>query len=229
VIAFSHDAELDEAFGGGDDGLFGRTRPPPKQSLRFRARRAPRAVEQRDQRPQLGVLAGYDSAGVRDIAKGAGVTAMLVNRYFGSKEQLFGEVVADIMSRPIILTGDRLKSANGGKEMAEALVALTAAGAPLEGFQIMCRSAASPRAAEIGRAQIEAHYHKALTAALPGAHAAERAALLLAFVAGVQIMRQMIGVSALATCSPAVLMKILGPAFQHLWAGDSARTKRSRK
>jgi hypothetical protein len=65
-----------------------------------------------------------------------------------------------------------------------------------------------------------------LTAALPGAHAAERAALLLAFVAGVQIMRQMIGLSALATCPPAVLMKILGPVFQHLWTGDS-RTKRS--
>jgi hypothetical protein len=100
--------------------------------------------------------------------------------------------------------------------MAEALVNLTTAGgAPLEGFQIMCRSAASPRAAEVGRAQMEAHSHKALTAALPGAHAAERAALLLAFVAGVHIMRQMIGVSALGTCPPSVLIEILGPVFQH--------------
>ena len=119
---------------------------------------------------------------------------MLVNRYFGSKEQLFAEVVAEVMTRPIILTDDRLKSARGGDEMAETLVRLTTAGgAPLDGFQIMCRSAASPRAAEIGRRQIEAHYHKALASALPGEHAAERAALLLAFVAGVQIMRQMIG------------------------------------
>ena len=39
--------------------------------------------------------AGYDGAGVREIAAGAGVTAMLVNRYFGSKEQLFAEVIAD--------------------------------------------------------------------------------------------------------------------------------------
>lgn len=155
---------------------------------------------------------------------------MLVNRYFGSKEQLFAEVVAEIMSRPIILTGDRLKSPKGGDEMAEALVNLTAAGgAPLEGFQIMCRSAASPRAAEIGREQIEAHYHKALAAALPGRHAAERAALLLAFVAGVQIMRQMIGLSSLATCPPAVLTTILRPVFQRLWTGGTARSKRSRQ
>jgi AcrR family transcriptional regulator len=206
-----------------------RKKPERSSSARPRNAAATRAAILTSAR-QAFARAGYDGAGVREIAEGAGVTAMLVNRYFGSKEQLFGEVVAEIMSRPIILTGDRLKSASGGREMAEALVNLTAAGgAPLEGFQIMCRSAASPRAAEIGRAQIEAHYHKALTAALPGAHAAERAALLLAFVAGVQIMRQMIGVSALATCPPAVLMKILGPVFQHLWAGDSAGTKRSQK
>jgi len=211
--------------------LMTRPRKKPERSSHARPRNAAatRAAILTSAR-QAFARAGYDGAGVREIAEGAGVTAMLVNRYFGSKEQLFGEVVAEIMSRPIILTGDRLKSASGGREMAEALVNLTAAGgAPLEGFQIMCRSAASPRAAEIGRAQIEAHYHKALTAALPGAHAAERAALLLAFVAGVQIMRQMIGVSALATCPPAVLMKILGPVFQHLWAGDRAGTKRSQK
>ena len=35
---------------------------------------------------------GYEGAGVREIAEGVGVTAMLVNRYFGSKELLFAEV-----------------------------------------------------------------------------------------------------------------------------------------
>jgi len=171
--------------------------------------------------------AGYDGAGVRDIAQGAGVTAMLVNRYFGSKEQLFAEVVAEIMTRPIILTDQTLRSPRGGDRMARALVGLTTAGgAPLDGFQILCRSAASRRAAEIAREQIEAHYHKALTAALPGAHAAERAALLLAIVAGVQIMRQMIGLSALATCPPAVLTGILEPVFQQLWSGQVASPRR---
>ncbi|HXI31458.1 MAG TPA: helix-turn-helix domain-containing protein [Vicinamibacterales bacterium] len=177
-----------------------------------------------DSARDLFARAGYDGAGVRAIAEGAGVTAMLVNRYFGSKEQLFAEVVATIMERPIILTDHTLRSPQGGDEMASALVALTAAGgAPLDGFRIMCRSAASPRAAAIGREQIEAHYHRTLTAALRGAHAAERAALLLAFVAGVQIMRQMIGLSALSTCPPAVLVKILSPVFQQLWTGDETR------
>ena len=42
--------------------------------------------------------AGYSGAGVREIAHGAGVTAMLVNRYFGSKERLFAEAVAESMA-----------------------------------------------------------------------------------------------------------------------------------
>jgi AcrR family transcriptional regulator len=172
--------------------------------------------------------AGYDGAGVRQIAQGAGVTAMLVNRYFGSKEQLFAEVVADIMTRPILLTQERLASARGDDELAEALVGLTAAGGePLDGFRIMCRSAASAAAAAIGRKQIEAHYHRALTSILRGPHAAERAALLLSVVAGVQIMRQMIGLTALAECPPNILADILRPVIQQLWwgAGGTASTR----
>jgi AcrR family transcriptional regulator len=174
--------------------------------------------------------AGYDGVGVREIAAGAGVTAMLVNRYFGSKAQLFGEVVADIMARPIILTGTTLNSPQGGKVMAAALVELTSAEGPaLDGFRIMVHSASSPEAAEIGRGQIEAHYHTMLTGALRGDHAPQRAALLLAFVAGVQIMRQTIGLPALADCSPKVLVKILAPLFQQLWTGESSSSRSTQR
>jgi len=47
---------------------------------------------------------GYDGAGVREIASAAGVTAMLVNRYFGSKEQLFAEAV-DVAFAPRTVVG----------------------------------------------------------------------------------------------------------------------------
>jgi hypothetical protein len=47
-------------------------------------------------------------------------------------------------------------------------------------------------------------------------------------VAGVQMMRQMIGLSALADCPPAVLTKILAPVFQQLWSGAAQRTPRKR-
>lgn len=168
--------------------------------------------------------AGYDGVGVREIAEGAGVTAMLVNRYFGSKERLFADVVADVMAAPIILTPRTLSSSTAGDEMAAALVHLTTPGSSLlDGFSIMLHSASSARAAAIGREQIDAHYQRILTDALRGEHAPQRAALVLAFVAGVQIMRQIIGLPALAECPPAVLVEILGPVFQQLMDGRTPR------
>src|SRR5262249_22484798 len=142
--------------------------------------------------------AGYDGVGVREIARGAGVTAMLVNRYFGSKERLFAEVVAETMRTPVILTEEFVNSGMPGDAFASALVELTEPGAtPLDGFLIMVHSASSKSAAEIGREQIEHHHQKTLASALRGDLAAERAALALSLVAGFQIMRQMIGLSPL--------------------------------
>ena len=171
--------------------------------------------------------AGYDGAGVREIAAGAGVTAMLVNRYFGSKERLFTEVVAETMATPSILTQEILNSSTPGEDIASALIDITKADArPLDGFLIMLHSASSKRAAEIGRDQIENHYHRVLTASLAGDLAAERAALVLSLVAGVQVMRQMIGLRALAETEPALLIKILAPVVQQLIDGEDLSAER---
>jgi AcrR family transcriptional regulator len=168
--------------------------------------------------------AGYDGVGVREIAKGAGVTAMMVNRYFGSKEELFAEVTAETMATPTILTREILTSHRAGEAIATALVGLTEKDAvPLDGFLIMLHSASSERAAEIGREQIERHHQKVTTAALKGALAPQRAALVLSLIAGFQVMRQMIGLSALADAEPKVLVKILAPMFQKLVESKSAR------
>lgn len=164
--------------------------------------------------------AGYDGAGVREIARGAGVTAMLVNRYFGSKEELFAEVIIAAMSSPTILRPEILASPAIARDIAATLLEITRSDAiPLEGFRIMLYSAASAPAAAIGRREIEAHYGKALTGALRGPHAAERAALIFALVAGVQVMRQMIGLSALTDAPPRVLVDLLAPLLQMLVDG----------
>jgi AcrR family transcriptional regulator len=172
---------------------------------------------------------GYDGAGVREIAAGAGVTAMLVNRYFGSKEQLFAEVIAATMANPAILTQQNLKSSKLGETIAATLVNITKAGdTPLEGFLIMLHSASSKRAAEIGREQIKHGHQKALTAALSGDLAPQRAALVLSIVAGFQVMRQMIGLPALADAEPATLVKLLAPVFQQLIEGNKPSRKMTR-
>jgi Tetracyclin repressor-like, C-terminal domain len=47
-------------------------------------------------------------------------------------------------------------------------------------------------------------------------HAGERAALFLALVAGVQMMRQMIGLAALANAKPSTLASLLKPVIDTL-------------
>lgn len=172
--------------------------------------------------------AGYDGVGVREIAKGAGVTAMLINRYFGSKERLFAEVLAETMATPNILTQQILTSPSPGENLATALVDQTRADAiPLDGFLITLHSASSKRAAQIGRAQIEKHHQKAMTSALTGELAPQRAAMVLSLIAGFQVMRQMIALPALARAKPDLLVKILGPVFQQLVDGGKSRAGRS--
>lgn len=167
---------------------------------------------------------GYDGVGLREIAAGAGVTAMLVNRYFGSKEQLFTEVIAAVAASPIILSHKNLQKANLAEALATALVEITKAGeAPLEGFLIMLHSASSTRAAELGRQQVESGHQKLLTSLLTGELAPQRAALMLSLVAGVQAMRQMMGLSALAQSEPADLIQLLTPLFQQLIDGPAAK------
>lgn len=160
---------------------------------------------------------GYDGAGVREIAAGAGVTAMLVNRYFGSKEGLFAEVLVASMESTSVVLPEILKQPLSGERIATALLNITQAGeTPLEGFQIMLRSAGSARAAEIGREQIEKFHVKAISSTFNGSMTKQRAAVLLALISGIQVMRQMIGLKALAETDTKKLASIIGPLIEQL-------------
>lgn len=160
---------------------------------------------------------GYDGAGLRGIAEAAGVTAMMVGRYFGSKEGLFGEVVTDTMRDPVILSEGNLRRADLPRAFAEALVGVTTqGGAPLDGFLILLRSTNSPTASRIARERIAQVHHSTATAVIAADHAAERAALFLALVAGVQLMRQMLELEPLAKAKPMLLIELLTPVIASL-------------
>ena len=162
---------------------------------------------------------GYDGAGLRGIAEAAGVTAMMVGRYFGSKEGLFGEVVTDTMRDPVILSDGNLGRGDLPRAFAEALVGVTTQGqTPLDGFLILFRSTTSETAARIARKRIAQVHQATATAAITGDHASERAALFLAVVAGVQMMRQMLELEPLASAEPSLLVELLTPVIASLIA-----------
>ena len=134
---------------------------------------------------------GYDGAGTREIAAAAGVDPRLIGRYFGSKEGLFTEVVDRAFEKTLLL------GPGHNHEAARALLS-NHAGGPADGLLIALRSAANARAAAIMRTNLEANYHRAVTDGLSGPHAAGRAELLIAVCSGVQLMRDVLGHSALS-------------------------------
>ncbi|MGP4014550.1 TetR/AcrR family transcriptional regulator [Saccharopolyspora sp. 5N708] len=155
---------------------------------------------------------GYDGVGVREIAQAAGVTAMLVNRYFGSKEQLFAEVVDVAFAPRSVVTDD---PATLSRDVAELLVAKTAPEAEqLDPYLLMLRSAGNPRSAEIIRAGIERHVERHLTEVLPGKRLAERAELFLSLIAGFWLMRRILGTRGLQRADSEDLVRSLAAMFQ---------------
>ena len=155
--------------------------------------------------------AGYDGVGVREIAGDAGVTAMMVNRYFGSKEQLFAEAVEVSFTPPTVIAAE---SHSPARDAAIALVARTNPGAdPLEPFLIMLRSVSNPRAVEIVRDGIERHVGQRLARQLPESGRYIRNEVMLSVIAGVLLMRRVIVTRALNEADPDQLEHVLEAVF----------------
>jgi len=166
-----------------------------------------------DSARQAFTRAGYDGVGVREIAQNAGVTAMLVNRYFGSKEKLFEEAVEATLAVPGILRNEITKAQNDMQRLSQALaaelVATTSPGvSPLDGILLLIRSAANEQAATILRESAVRHL-KPLVDILSGEDAPDRAAMFLAVVAGFLLMRRVIAVPALVEAEQPALIKHL--------------------
>ncbi|MEV3963695.1 TetR family transcriptional regulator [Nocardia sp. NPDC050193] len=155
--------------------------------------------------------AGYDGVGVRAIAHDAGVSAMMVNRYFGSKERLFAEAVEVSFAPPAVVGAD---PASLAQDTAAALVARTDPGAdPLDPFLIMLRSVSSPYAAQIVRDAIARHVGQRVARQLPESDNGIRTEVMLSVISGVLLMRRVVGTRALNEAPADRLAAILESVF----------------
>jgi AcrR family transcriptional regulator len=168
---------------------------------------------------------GYDGIGVREIAQTAGVTAVLVNRYFGSKEELFAAAVEVAFADNSLFTGE---STTIAKRLSAAVMTKTETHVePNDAVLLLLRSAPNPRAAEILRESIARQFERPLRASLPGPKASERAATILALVAGVLLMRKVIRIKGLADANPGMLSSLLETLFQLVVGEHRAAEKRN--
>jgi AcrR family transcriptional regulator len=130
---------------------------------------------------------GYQRAGAREIAADAGVTAALVNRYFGSKEGLFAEVIKGAFDIRQLLQGQ-------GGDLADHLARVMVYGrqdapdrlhTPL---LLLLHSATEPRAVELFRWDLNRTVVPLIAEQIGGDDAAVRAAMIVAQLTGFAIM-----------------------------------------
>jgi len=152
---------------------------------------------------------GYQHAGVRAIAADAGVDAAMVNRYFGSKDGLFAEVVERAFDIRSLVDGDRATLAErlahrvvyGRDDTVDAQRRI-----PL---LLMLRSATEPHAAELIRPSLERNLLRPLAEHLGGPDANLRAAMVIAQCTGFAMLNQMLRPQALAEAQQEELVVLL--------------------
>jgi AcrR family transcriptional regulator len=151
---------------------------------------------------------GYERAGVREIAADAGVTAALVNRYFGSKEGLFARVITRALDMAHLVRDGR---ANLADHLARVVVygEQDAPDALLTPLLLLLHSVAEPAAVELFRRDLDHSQVRLLAEHIGGEDATVRAAMVLAQLTGFAIMYRVLRPSALADARGEELVALL--------------------
>jgi AcrR family transcriptional regulator len=158
---------------------------------------------------------GYEGATFRRIAAAAGVDPALVVHFYGSKEDLFREVmalppgVADGLQRIAEQPRERL-----GRSLAQLVVAALESPAtrPIVLGRIRCASS-HPGAATLVRETVSRDL-STLTAAITSDRPDVRAVLCGSFLVGIALARYVVLVEPLASFSADELVDLLAPTFQ---------------
>jgi AcrR family transcriptional regulator len=195
--------------------------PSPARAGRRGASSTARDDIAREARRLFGEL-GYDHASLRQVAEAAGVDVALISYFFGSKQQLFVEVI-DLpvdpeVVLPRILGGDR-------ERVGEALAALVLdiLSTPELRARVlgMIRSASSqPDAAELVRERLTRQLLLPIAGHLGADDAELRAGLVMSQVVGFTFARHVVGLEVLAEADRAVLGPPLARTLQHYLTGE---------
>lgn len=154
--------------------------------------------------------AGYDQVGVRDVAAAAGVDAALIVRYFGSKEALFAQAIAQEFDLAALLAGDR---AALGERLARYMVHKGKVPGALDPLLALVRSSANDQVRDLLRATIDARFIRPLADWLGGDAAEQRAALIASYVLGLAVARDIVKIQPLVGDDD-LLVTLIAPVLQ---------------
>jgi AcrR family transcriptional regulator len=184
------------------------TTPRPGSRAEQRRRTEARIL---DAAAQAFLTAGYDRTTIRAVASAAGVDAGLVMHYFGSKRELFRQVI-DAAPVPEV--------SGTPTEAAEQLLAALAdrlASEPVASLALLRSMLTNPEAASAASAGI-ARYEAQIAQAIPADDADLRAAIISAITLGIMVSRHLIKTGELASADPAQVIRLLRPCMLSLAA-----------
>lgn len=140
--------------------------------------------------------ASYEEVKLRDIAADVGVDVALVHRSFGSKEQLFAAAfTAAIQADRLLALGKSELSAVFAADIFEH--DHDPASRHADALQIFVRSLSSPQAKDVLRAYAAEDFIGALAAKLDAPAPQQRAALFVACLVGICILRDVLRIEPL--------------------------------
>jgi AcrR family transcriptional regulator len=153
---------------------------------------------------------GYDGVTVREIAALAEANVALVNRYFGSKAALFGEVLAGESVIRGVIAGD---PAGLPRRLAEHFVRQIDQGPATAMSRMLDRSAGQPEVKEILLRYLEAVIVQPMIEQLDGPDARARALLASTIIMGGGPVRRLFGLDDLRAADPAEVVDRLTAMF----------------
>lgn len=167
----------------------------------------------------------YENVGLRDVARDVGVDVALVGRYFGSKENLFHEVLRGMRC-------DWLDPAVGPGELPAFLAHMVLRKdeaedrEDLDRLLIILRSASSPHASDLVRTAFREDVIEPVARLLPGADADLRVAIAFSILTGTTVLRTFMGVEPLLRCDREALETTLVCLLTEALSGEPSAPTR---
>ncbi|CAM5243349.1 MULTISPECIES: TetR/AcrR family transcriptional regulator [Streptomyces] len=157
---------------------------------------------------------GYEGATVREIAERAGANQALLFRYFGSKQGLLTEVVAQ--------GGLEQFRATAPEELFEtalrSMLTSSAAGTADRSLEVYLRSIGRGDDASGTLRELGERYQRALAELSGAKDGALRADLAMAWLLGIGLMRTVVAREPLASADPDTVCRLVVDTLDHLWS-----------
>lgn len=160
------------------------------------------------------MASSYEQVGMRAIAATAGVNLALINRYFGSKENLFLETMQGPTMESLFGDDPTRMAEHAARFAAE----YQAAGPAQEQLLALLRSCQNETAARVLRDNIRQH-GRPLAEALGGEEGELRAEMALAVLLGIGIFQRILHTDRLGGSSPEQLERMLVPVLRACLSG----------